>query len=286
MSAANGRNLFWPVTTLVLAVALLIGGFFWVSQSTLLAVEQIDISGNHSLSEEELMTVLEPRLKGRSLLQLSYNDTVEALKELPVVKDVEISRDFPHTLRVEIFEYRPVACYAGAGGDYFLSDDGRVLTMTPDSDTKLPVLRTQEACAAEVGGRIECQDVMTGIDFLISVPVNLHQEFTNVSVLDGIIDASTLSGLEVHFGTMEEYAYKFEVLRQLIARSIAAGEQVIIDVSVPDRPVTRDKNTPGLDTPADTDADAPAADSNGEVVPEEAYEPAADYVPDETAALE
>jgi hypothetical protein len=59
-----------------------------------------------------------------------------------------------------------------------------------------------------------------------------------------VIDASTLSGIEVHFGTMEEYAYKFEVLLQLVARAMATGEQVVIDVSVPDRPVIRSKDQP------------------------------------------
>jgi len=282
LKAANEkRSYFWPLTTLVLALALLAGGYFWLSQSTLLAVEEIVISGNHILSEEELLAVMGPRLKGHSLLKYSYDDARDALRELPVVRDVEIRRDFPHTLHVEVFEYRPVASYAGDGGSYFLSDDARVLSIAGQPDTALPVLGTAERCEADVGGHMECADVLTGIEFIISAPVNLHQEFTRVTVVDGIIDAATLSGIEVHFGTIEDHAYKFEVLRQLIARTTAAGEQVIIDVSVPDRPVTRSKYAPpepaaGEEEPAGGEAPAEAA---AEAAPEQPQE---EYAPQET----
>lgn len=264
MSRANNRSYFWPLTSLVLALALVAGIFFWLSQSTVLAVETIEISGNHVLSDEQVRAIVSPRLQGQSLLKFSYDDVGTALRELPFVKEVVISRDFPHTIHVEIFEYRPVACYATDDGRYFLADDGRVLSIAEQSGTSLPVLTTRESCAADVGKRMDCADVLTGVDFIISVPVNLHQEFTKVAVTDGVIDTATLSGIEIHFGTMDEYAYKFEVLRQLIARTVAAGEQVIIDISVPDRPVTRPKNAPlvtgttaaaGVDDAAVTAAD-------------------------------
>lgn len=251
MSSAAGRSYFWPLTFLMLALALAGGIIFWLSQSTLLTVENIEISGNHVLSDEQVQEIIGPRLQGQTLLKLSYDDATLALREMPFVKVVEIKRDFPHTLHVEIFEYRPVACYTGAVSSYFLSDDGRVLSIIDEPDTSLPVLTTAEPCSAELGGRMDCDDVRTGIDFLISVPVNLNQEFTRVMVNNGIIDAATLSGVEIHFGTLDDHAYKFDVLRQLIARTVAAGERVIIDLSVPDRPVTRSKNAPAPAVPGD-----------------------------------
>lgn len=263
MSSAARRSYFWPLTLLLLAMALAGGIIFWLSQSTLLAVENIEISGNHVLSDEQVQELIGPELRGQSLLKLSYDDATFALRDLPFVKAVEIKRDFPHTLHVEIFEYRPVACYTGADSSYFLSDDGRVLSIIEQPDTSLPVLTTAEPCSAELGGHMDCADVQTGIDFLISVPVNLNQEFTRVMVSNGVIDAATLTGVEVHFGTLDDHAYKFDVLRQLIARTIAAGEQVIIDLSVPDRPVTRSKNAPAPATPPD---EAAAEDAGEEAV--------------------
>lgn len=275
------RSLFWPLISLALALALAAGTFFWLSQSTLLAVETIDVSGNHALSSEQVMDIIGPRLQGESLLKLSYDDAGDALRELPFVKEVQIRRDFPHTLHVEIFEYRPVVCYGSDAGSFFLSDDARVLSTADQTGTSLPVLKTKEPCGADVGDFMECGDVRTGVDFIISVPVDLHQEFTRVSVTGGVIDAATLGGIEVHFGTMDDYAYKFEVLRQLIARTTSAGEQVIIDVSVPDRPVTRDKNMAPAAGEADSDTGAAAGE---EAAVDEAAIGEAAVLPEETAA--
>jgi hypothetical protein len=164
----------------------------------------------------------------------------------------------------------------------------RVLAIAEQPDPAIPVLRTGEACEAGIGETLVCDDVATGVEFLVAVPLNLDLEFNEITVAAGMIDAATLSGIEVHFGTMEEFAYKFEVLRQLIARAMAVGEQVVIDVSVPDRPVIRNKNLPlaveepdageGADGALPEDElDAPA-DEIDEAVIEEANGPGGEEV--------
>ena len=72
--------------------------------------------------------------------------------------------------------------------------------------------------------------------------MNFNYEFAEVTVADGDIRAKTKSGVNVHFGSLDDYGFKFEVLRQLLARSSAAGVQVTIDVSVPERPVTKEES--------------------------------------------
>lgn len=285
--SSRGRSYLWPLTLIVLVLAIVAGGVFWLSQSSVLAVETVVVNGNHMLSDEEVMAIVGPRLYGKSLLKYSFDDVGEALRQLPFVENVEIKRDFPHSVNVEIWEYRPVTCYSGADGNkYFLSDDARVLTTAEEPDTTLPVLQTGDSCTAAIGEHMECDDVATGIDFIISVPLNLNQEFSEVNVESGIIDASTISGIEVHFGTMDDYDYKFEVLRQLIARSMETGEQVVIDVSVPDRPVIRNKNQPLTEEVSEEEenGDDPVIEDElylpteevDETIIEEGYQPEAD----------
>jgi cell division protein FtsQ len=285
--SSRGRSYLWPLTLIVLVLAIVAGGVFWLSQSSVLAVETVVVNGNHMLSDEEVMAIVGPRLYGKSLLKYSFDDVGEALRQLPFVENVEIKRDFPHSVNVEIWEYRPVTCYSGADGNkYFLSDDSRVLTTAEEPDTTLPVLQTGDSCTAAIGEHMECDDVATGIEFIISVPLNLNQEFSEVNVESGIIDASTISGIEVHFGTMDDYDYKFEVLRQLIARSMETGEQVVIDVSVPDRPVIRNKNQPLTEEVSEEEenGDDPVIEDElylpteevDETIIEEGYQPEAD----------
>lgn len=273
----GSRGYFWPLMFALLAVAIIAGGVFWLSQSSLLAVESIEVVGNQSLSEEEVMEIVGPRLYGQSLLRYSFDDVGDALRELPVVEHVEIERDFPHTVRVDIREYRPAASYAVEGGPFMtLSGEGRVLATAEGPDAALPRLMTGETCRAEVGQELECDDAIAGLKFITSVPLNLNQEFVEVEVRSGIIDASTSSGIVVHFGTMDESAYKFEVLRQLIARSIAAGEQVVIDVSVPDRPVLRAIGQPSQQEQVPGDESGGAAADAAAAGQEEVEEPLVD----------
>jgi hypothetical protein len=85
---------------------------------------------------------------------------------------------------------------------------------------------------------------------------------------------------------MDDYDYKFEVLRQLIARSMETGEQVVIDVSVPDRPVIRNKNQPLTEEVSEEEenGDDPVIEDElylpteevDETIIEEGYQPEAD----------
>jgi cell division protein FtsQ len=255
MSGHRTKSYLWSSALVILGLAIIGGTFFWLSQSSVLAIESIEVDGNKVMTEEQVMEIAAPRLQGESLLQFSFDDVDRALRDYPYVESVELSRDFPHTINIEIREYRPVARYTAAdGNEYLLSKDARVLAQSEPQHMAIPVLKTVERCRAEVGVFIACSDVEAGVVFIDLIPVNLDQDFVEVRVDEGIIDAITSSGIEVRFGTLDEHAYKFEVLRQLIARSIAAGDQVVIDISVPDRPVTRDKTVPPPEEEATDDS--------------------------------
>ena len=87
---------------------------------------------------------------------------------------------------------------------------------------------------------------MTGVGLWVHTPVSFKYEFAAITVEHGDIRLSTTTGVGVHFGSLDNYGFKFEVLRQLLARSSAADVQVSIDVSVPERPVTREETPPSV----------------------------------------
>ena len=103
--------------------------------------------------------------------------------------------------------------------------------------------------------------MITGISFLVNIPVSFNYEFAAITVDHGDIRLSTTTGVGVHFGSLDNYGFKFEVLRQLLARSSAADVQVSIDVSVPERPVTREETPPSVpaEPVAGTAAETPPA---------------------------
>lgn len=222
-----------------MVAALAAGGFFWLSQSSLLAVEEIEVTGNRTVSTEEILDRAGPWLRGQSLLKPSFGDAGNSLGEIPLIERADIERDFPHTIRIRIREHRPfVSLKAAENRVFILSVDGKALMGVDKPTTDLPVLSTKDACAAEPGFTPECPDVSAGISFLANIPVSFNQGFSETMVSAGDVTAKTRSGATVHFGSLDDYELKFEVLRQLLARTGGRGG-AFIDVSVPERPVTK-----------------------------------------------
>lgn len=237
------KNL-WPVLLGLLSAGIAAGAFFWLSQSELLAIDDIVIDGNRVVATEEIMDKTGPALRGRSLLSFSFNDVSRSLSDFPYVESVELERDFPNTMMIHIREYRPFVTLAGEGGRFFmLASDGSVLADMPAPDPGFPLLTTKEPCPAHTGGTVDCIDALTGYEFMNNIPTNFNQDIAEVRVVDGDVIMRTRSGVNVNFGGLADYGLKFEVLRQLLARSVSSGTTLTIDVSVVERPVTKEGNT-------------------------------------------
>lgn len=224
----------------LLLVGIGAGAFFWLSQSNVFAIDKIEITGNRFTATEVILEKAGPLLRGQSLLSRNYSSAEQVIKQFPYVESLEFKRDFPHTIQVQIHEYRPFASLITTDNKVFLvSADGRVLSQLEKADPAYPNLSTRDPCPLEVGQTASCADVSTGLQFLVNIPVNFNQEIAQIIVAGGDISATTKNNINIHFGTLDDYGLKFEVLRQLIARAVAASAPVTIDVSVPDRPVTR-----------------------------------------------
>lgn len=264
-------SFIWKALLAVLLVGIGAGAAFLLSQSSVLAIDDIVIEGNRAVSTEEIMAKAGPLLRGQSLVRPPIDTVRGELGDFAFIENVEFDRDFPGTVVIRIREHRPFICLQAAGGKIFvLSSEGRVLAEQGAAAPSYPMLSTKAPCPAEVGRQPDCADVLIGTRFLADIPMNFNHEFAEVSVDNGDISAKTRSGVSIHFGTRMDYELKFEVLRQLLARSTAAGVQVIIDVSVPERPVTKEIAPPPPPPPVETTASEEPAPVEAEPPPAEA----------------
>lgn len=241
MPLSGKKKFLWRSTIAILVAATCAVTFFWLSESGMLAIEDIQVEGNRAISTDEVLERVGPLLRGQSLLNASFDEADRMLMQLSYTESVEVERDFPHGITIRIREYRPFANLKTADNQVvILSAEGRALSQAPGLAPEYPVLATRQPCVVEVGTSAECPEASTGIWFLANIPVSFNQGFAEVTVTDGDINARTKAGVSVHFGSLDDYALKFEVLRQLLARTGAAGTNISLDVSVPQRPVTRD----------------------------------------------
>jgi len=289
MPLSGNKKFLWRSTIAILVAAACAVTFFWLSESGMLAIEDIQVEGNRAISTDEVLDRVGPLLRGQSLLNASFDDADRILMQLSYTESVEVERDFPHGITIRIREYRPFANLKTADNQVvILSAEGRALSQAPGLAPEYPVLATRQPCAVEVGSSAECPEAATGIWFLANIPVSFNQGFAEVTVTDGDINARTKAGVNVHFGSLDDYALKFEVLRQLLARTGAAGTNISLDVSVPQRPVTRDNTVTATTATTSTNDAGENADESQEAAaePDTAVDQqAADQTPaDETAA--
>ena len=254
MPSGRAFSFVWKISLAVLLAAIAGAALFWLGQSSLVSIDEIIIEGNHVLTTEQIMQAAGPLLRGQSIIRPPFDAVRAELSSQPFVEGIDFERDFPHTVIIHVREYRPQVMLRAAGGkNFIIASDGKVLmeqSATSPAVPALPALATAKPCASEVGKTADCDDVLTGTQFLANIPVSFNYQFAELSVAGGDIRAKTASGVNVHFGSLDEYGLKFEVLRQLLARASVAGVPMTIDVSVPERPVTKDDKPPAGTTTA------------------------------------
>lgn len=119
----------WLFSTL--AVVLLAGGGWALTQSGLFAVARIETGAYRFTDEHQLKVALSPLL-GRNLWTVAQPDLAAAATRLPWVREVYMERRWPRAIGVELVEWRPLLVVAEPGAPpeaptLVLVDDGRVL---------------------------------------------------------------------------------------------------------------------------------------------------------------
>ena len=110
---------------LVAVLALAGVGFLIVANTGLFSVTEVEVVGTEHVPQETAQALVEIP-QGTTLLNVSSDDISSQLKRDPWVKDVEISREFPHKLVVTPVEHnvRAVVYISTADVAWALSDEG------------------------------------------------------------------------------------------------------------------------------------------------------------------
>ena len=104
-------------------------------------VNQINVRGNHRLSNGEVLAMLES-LRGRSVLAVDLTEWRQALLNSPWVADASLRRTLPSTVDVVILERAPLGIGRIKGSLYLVDDRGAVIDeYGPNyADLDLPII--------------------------------------------------------------------------------------------------------------------------------------------------
>lgn len=214
-----GGRRAWAAATAALAVLAVLG---WLAIGTSLwGVRQVRVTGVESLSAEEVRQAA-GIVPETPLLRVHPGEVAERVRALPAVATVEVRRDWPDTVVIEVVEREPVAAVP-VDDQYLLVDaDGVVIRAVAAPPRELPVLVLPQAGP-------ENPATQAALTVLAALTPELRAELESLTVTDvDWITLSLSSGWTVVWGDATESLDKARVVTALLDRE---GE--IIDVSAP-----------------------------------------------------
>jgi cell division protein FtsQ len=215
-----------PFLYAALVLALAGTGTWLVFFSSVVTVRDVTVRGNQTVSSVRIEAVAKAPI-GRQLARVDLAAIQERVKTIPAVREVSVSRSWPHTIAIAVTERTPVAVVERGAGLQAVDEEGVLFGSYPRRPDDLPLVRTDPGVKSEA--LAEAARVVTSLRADIAARV----DSIDVESVDRI-RLRLAGGRTVMWGSAEDSAEKADVLAVLLERK---ADQ--IDVSVPGRPTTR-----------------------------------------------
>ena len=126
-------GLLRPLAVSLLLVAVPAGLAAWVLASSRFDLRNVEASGTPRVTVEALRASVAP-FEGGNLVLLRLDDVEAAVRRNPWVDTIEISKELPDRLRVEVTERRPVALLVKGAGLVYADEKGRPIAPVEDPE--------------------------------------------------------------------------------------------------------------------------------------------------------
>jgi cell division protein FtsQ len=229
LSARLRRLLLIPT-----ALCLLLAATYqlWLRDSSLVRIERVTVSGLTTDDAPRVRAALSTAARSMTTLHVDRGDLERAVEGHPMVKAIELSPDFPHTLRIRVIEHHPAAIAITDGGRVAVAGDGTVLRELP-SEGGLPTIRADGTVR---GDRLEDTAALTAARVAGTAPAALHRRLEKVHIRkeDGLV-VPLRDGPELIFGDATRIRAKWTAAARVLSDRAAAGASYV-DLRLPGRP--------------------------------------------------
>ncbi len=221
------RWLTWKyLLGLVVVLGLAVAGVWLIFFSSVLAVQKVEVRGSHLLTADRVREVADIEL-GRPLALVDLDRAQRRLSTLDEVRSVDVTRDWPHGVRIQLTERQVVAVVRFGSLLRGMDEEGVVFRDYRRMPRGLPLLQaptgTDTAALAE------------GAKVIASLPQDVAGQVEHVQVdsVDKIV-LVLRDDRQVLWGSADESAAKAEVLATLLSQPAR-----VYDVSAPSLPTIR-----------------------------------------------
>jgi cell division protein FtsQ len=210
-----------------LAATLAAGYFLWLRDSSLVAVERVEVEGL-STSAAEIGDALEGSAREMTTLHVDVDALESAVAGYPTVESLSVDTDFPHGLTITVAERTPVAAIEDDGEPVAVDGTGRLLPGVAASD--LPSLEAEAPRSGKLEGPALAQAAVLG-----AAPEPMIRAIDRAEASDLGVVVTLTGDIELRFGDPAEAAAKWRAAAAVLAdRNLEA--LTYIDLRVPERP--------------------------------------------------
>jgi cell division protein FtsQ len=250
------------------ALAVLLIGWFWLRDSSLTAVRTVEVTGVPGPQGARIRSALEEAARSMTTLHVRQDALDTAAAPFSLVKRIEVSTAFPHTMRIHVVTNVAVGAVVLDGRRIAVTSDGTLLrdVTAPAALPEVP-LRSPPA-----GARLEEPAAVAAVSALGAAPGALRSRVEGiVTTPEHGLSIQLAHGPVLWFGSGLRLTAKWAAAAAVLADPDAAGASSI-DLSAPERPAVG-----GLPdgAPADAESDLPEL-PEGAIGVDPAVDPATD----------
>lgn len=232
-SATGNLSWRWRAVLVIAAlIALGAGYFFWLRDSSLVAVNKVEVTGATSDARPQIVAALTRAGEDMTTLHVRTDELEAAVAQFPTVARVSADASFPHGLTITVTE-RPATMVAVDGGDRVaVAADGTVLPGVDASDEALPQVDVQQVPQS---GRLTGDSLQEAL-VIGAAPGPLREliEHTAYKGQNGVT-LSMQGDVELRFGDGERAAQKWAAAAFVLADPKLTTLSYV-DLRVPKRP--------------------------------------------------
>lgn len=217
----------------ILGAALLLGGgWLWFRDSPLVAVQKVTVTGENGPDAGTIRSALVASARSMTTLDVQTNRLYAAVSAYPVVRELRVSTQFPHGMRIRVLEELPVAQVVVGGRRIAVAADGTLLRDL----ASVPMLPTIELLAPPGGPRLVAGTALQELHAARSAPRPLLSRITVISEERGLgLVVRLHDGPAVYLGDDRSLRVKWSAAVAVLGDPGSAGASYI-DVTDPRRP--------------------------------------------------
>jgi cell division protein FtsQ len=222
------------VRRVLAVVALLLalgGGWLWFRNSGLVAVRHVTVVGATGPDAGQIDAALTRAARNMTTLEVHMSQLRTAVAPYPIVRDLRVSTQFPHGMRIKVIDETAVGVVTVDGTSIAVAGNGVLLHDV--SAKSLPAIPVR---VPPGGTRLSDPNALAALAVLAAAPTRMLPHLSEVTMTEehGLV-AQIKDGPSLYFGGATELPLKWQAATEVLADPGSVGA-LYIDVSDPTRP--------------------------------------------------